>query len=123
MTTMDIFEFLYPKFVINKPIRLIETFAGIGAQAKALENLGIDFEHWKVIEFDKYPVASYNAIHGTNFKPTDIRDVHAADLDMREREILLYPDIFISVPSPFGRGAHAWNVERKRKTKWTSVGS
>lgn len=90
MTTMNIFEFLYPKFVINKPIRLIETFAGIGAQAKALENLGVDFEHWKVIEFDKYPVASYNAIHGTNFKPTDIRDVHAADLDMRERERYCY---------------------------------
>ena len=30
---------------ITKPIRLIELFAGIGAQAKALENLGADFEH------------------------------------------------------------------------------
>ena len=26
---------------INKPIRLIELFAGIGAQAKALKNLGV----------------------------------------------------------------------------------
>ena len=28
---------------ITKPIRLIELFAGIGAQAKALENIGVEF--------------------------------------------------------------------------------
>jgi DNA (cytosine-5)-methyltransferase 1 len=55
------------KFKIDKPIRLIELFAGIGAQAKALERLGIPFEHYRVCEFDKYAIKSYNAIHGTNF--------------------------------------------------------
>ena len=35
-------------YKITKPIRLIELFAGIGAQAKALENLGVDFEHYKI---------------------------------------------------------------------------
>ena len=83
---LDIFGELYPKFVIDKPIRLIELFAGIGSQAKALKNLGANFEHWKVVEFDKYAIKSYNAIHGTNFETSDIRNVHAADLDMRERE-------------------------------------
>ena len=87
---LDIFSVMYPKFVINKPIRLIETFAGIGAQAKALENLGADFEHYRVIEFDKYPLASYNAIHGTDFVPTDIRNVHASDLCIVERERYCY---------------------------------
>ena len=81
-----IFEYISPTFKINRHVRLIEMFAGIGSQAKALENLGVDFEHWKVIEFDKHAVASYNAIHGTNFETSDIRNVHAADLDMRERE-------------------------------------
>jgi site-specific DNA-cytosine methylase len=33
------------RFVIDKPIRLIELFAGIGSQAKALRNIGADFEH------------------------------------------------------------------------------
>lgn len=47
---------------VKKPIRLIELFAGIGAQAKALENLGIGFEHYRICEFDKYAVASYNAV-------------------------------------------------------------
>lgn len=82
----DIFSELYPKFVIDKPIRLIELFAGIGSQAKALTNLGVRFEHWKVVEFDKYAIKSYNAVHGTNFETSDIREVHAADLDMRERD-------------------------------------
>ena len=65
---------------LKKPIRLIELFAGIGAQAKALENLGIDFEHYRICEFDKYAVASYNAVHGTNFQTSDITKIHAEDL-------------------------------------------
>ena len=86
----DIFSELYPKFVIDKPIRLIELFAGIGSQAKALKNLGVCFEHWKVVEFDKYAIKSYNAVHGTNFETSDIRDVHAEDLEIRERERFCY---------------------------------
>lgn len=86
----DIFSELYPKFTITKPIRLIELFAGIGSQAKALKNLGADFEHYKVVEFDKYAIASYNAVHGTNFEVSDIREVHAEDLDLRERERYCY---------------------------------
>ena len=35
------------KFVNDKPIRLIELFAGIGSQAKALKNLEIPFEHYR----------------------------------------------------------------------------
>lgn len=49
--------------------------AGIGAQAKALENLGVDFEHYKAIEFDKYAMTSYNAIHHTEFETSDICDI------------------------------------------------
>lgn len=65
---------------ITKPIRLIELFAGIGSQAKALERLGVDFEHYRLCEFDTYALTSYNAIHGTNFKTSDIRDVNGSDL-------------------------------------------
>ena len=68
------------RFVINKPIRLIELFAGIGSQAKALKNLGVDFEHYRICEFDKYAVASYNAIHGTKFRRSDITKITAIDL-------------------------------------------
>ena len=69
---------------VTKPLRLIELFAGIGAQAKALENLGVKFEHYRICEFDKYAVASYNAVHGTDFTTSDITKIHAADLGIVE---------------------------------------
>lgn len=68
------------KLKITKPIRLIELFAGIGSQAKALENLGVPFEHYRICEFDKYAVRSYNAVHGTEFQTSDITMIHADDV-------------------------------------------
>ena len=52
-----------PRFKISKPIRLIELFAGIGAQAKALELLGADFSSHRVVEWSAYSIIAYNAIH------------------------------------------------------------
>lgn len=69
---------------ITKPIRLIELFAGIGSQAKALKNLGVNFEHYRICEFDKYAVQSYNAIHGTNFTTSDITKINANDLGIAD---------------------------------------
>lgn len=77
-------------FVNDKPVRLIELFGGIGSQAMALTRLGIDFEHYRLVEFDKYPVASYNAIHGTNFEPIDITKIHGSDLGIVETNKFTY---------------------------------
>ena len=74
------------KLKITKPLRLIELFGGIGAQSKALENLGVDFESWFYCDFDKYAVKSYNAIHGKNYDPTDITRLHASDLKIIETD-------------------------------------
>jgi hypothetical protein len=120
---LDIYSEMYPKFTIKKPIRLIELFAGIGSQAKALKNLGADFDHWKVVEFDRHAMASYNSIHCTNFETSDIREVHAEDLDLREREILLHHDIFIPLSrfvccrASEGHEKGLWNQE------WIAMGS
>lgn len=75
---------------ITKPVRLIELFGGIGAQAMAFEELGVPFEHYRLVEFDKYPVMSYNAIHGTDFVPLDIRYVHAKDLGIMDTDKYTY---------------------------------
>lgn len=75
---------------ITKPIRLIELFAGIGAQARALELLGVHFEHYRICEFDKYAVASYNAVHGTNFGTSDITKIHAEDLGIVDTDKYTY---------------------------------
>lgn len=53
-------------------LKLLELFAGIGACSKALENLGIEHEIVDAVEIDKYAIAAFNAIHGTNFDPQDI---------------------------------------------------
>lgn len=53
-------------------IKVLELFAGIGACSKALERLGVEHEIVDAVEIDKYAIASFNAIHGTNFEPQDI---------------------------------------------------
>lgn len=59
----SIFEFLYDQYRIEKPIRLIELFSGIGAQAKALENLGANFESWRTCDWAVPSIHAYAAIH------------------------------------------------------------
>lgn len=82
---------VYPKEKFNvKKIRLIELFAGIGSQASALKRLGVDFEHYRVVEYDKYPVKSYNAIHGTDFSPTDITKISGEDLGIVDTDNFTY---------------------------------
>lgn len=51
---ISIFDIIRPSIKITKPIRLIELFAGIGSQAMALKRLGANFEHYRVVEFEKY---------------------------------------------------------------------
>lgn len=87
---LTIFDELYEEVKITKPIRLIELFAGYGSQAMALERIGAEFEHYKVVEFDKFAINSYNAVHGTDFQPTDIRNIHASDLEITDIDKYCY---------------------------------
>lgn len=87
---MSLFDITEREFKIDKLIRLIELFAGVGSQAMALRDLGADFEHHRVVEFDKYAVASYNAIHGTNFPTMDVTKVTGADLGIVETDKYIY---------------------------------
>jgi DNA (cytosine-5)-methyltransferase 1 len=77
---MNIFDYIRKPFKIDKPIRLIELFGGVGSQAMALRNIGANFTHYRVIEWDKYAMASYNAIHGTDFETSDISKTKGGDL-------------------------------------------
>jgi DNA (cytosine-5)-methyltransferase 1 len=77
-------------YKIHNKVRLIELFAGVGSQAMAMKRLGVDFEHYRVVEFDKYPVASYNAIHGTDFEPMDITKMKGEDLGIVDTDSFTY---------------------------------
>ena len=50
-------------FKINKPIRLIELFAGYGSQALALKYLGVPFEHHKICEWAIKSIQAYKDMH------------------------------------------------------------
>lgn len=88
MREQSLFDF--PHYSISKPIRLIELFGGIGSQAMALRDIGANFEHYRLVEFDKYAVASYNAIHGTHFVPQDITKTNGEDLGIVDIENYTY---------------------------------
>ena len=50
-------------FKIDKPIRLIELFAGYGSQHFALKYLGTNFESWKTCEWAVKSIQAYKDAH------------------------------------------------------------
>ena len=85
---MSLFE--NKTFKIRNKVRLIELFSGLGAQAAALRNLGVDFEHYRACEIDKFAMRSYNAIHGTNFETSDITTLKGEDLGIVDKDKYTY---------------------------------
>ena len=79
---LTIFDYLFPTYKITKPIRLIEFFSGIGAQAKSLKNLNANFEHWKTCEWAIPSILAYNEIHHKELK--DYGKDFAKDLTKEE---------------------------------------
>ena len=63
MEQTTIFDMIYPKYKITKPIRLIEFFAGYGSQSLALKYLGVEFEHWKICEWAVKSIQAYKDMH------------------------------------------------------------
>ena len=51
------------RFKIDKPMRLIELFAGYGSQALALKYLGVKFEHYKICEWAIKSIQAYKDMH------------------------------------------------------------
>jgi len=68
-------------------VRIIELFAGIGACSTALKRIGIDIEIVDAVEIDKYAIASFNAIHNTNF---EIQDVKEWNKDLKDIDLITH---------------------------------
>ena len=77
---MSIFDDVIERYKITKPIRLIEFFSGIGSQAKALEILGVSFEHYKTCEWAYNSYCAYNSIH--------IKDTTDYSKDLTKEELV-----------------------------------
>ena len=63
MYQTTIFDLMYPKYKITKPIRLIELFAGYGSQYLALKYLNTNVEHYKICEWAIKSIQAYNDLH------------------------------------------------------------
>ena len=87
---ISIFDMMYDEYEIPNKIRLISLFSGYDSQAMALRNIGAEFERYRAYEIDKYAMASLNAIHGTNFEPTDICNVGGIDLGIVDKDKYTY---------------------------------
>lgn len=60
---LTLYDLLYEKYKITKPIRLIELFSGYGSQALALKYLGVNFTHWRICEWATKSIQAYNDLH------------------------------------------------------------
>ena len=64
-------------------IRCFEAFAGIGAQAEALKELGLDYEVVGISDIDKHAISGYEAIHGPVKNYGDITKIeHLPECDL-----------------------------------------
>ncbi|MCM1532930.1 MAG: DNA (cytosine-5-)-methyltransferase [Ruminococcus flavefaciens] len=71
------------KYTEERPLRLVELFAGIGSQTQALKNIGVPHKVVAISEIDKYAIQSYEAMHGPTNNLGDIRKIDLLpDADM-----------------------------------------
>jgi DNA (cytosine-5)-methyltransferase 1 len=61
-------------------LRVVELFAGIGAWAKALSNLGVDHQVLMAVEKEEKTITAYNLIHNSDFKYIDINKLSISDV-------------------------------------------
>lgn len=99
-------------------LKVIELFAGIGAQRKALQKAKIEHEAIAISEIDKYAIWAYNAIHGETTNLGDITKIEK----MPKADLWTYsfPCTDISLAGRMGgfeknSGTHSsllWEVQR-----------
>ena len=79
---MTLWGEIFPYYKIKQPVILLEMFAGIGAQRKALEilNVNIDNEKSKICEWAYNSYVGYNAIH--------IKDKTDYSIDKTKEELI-----------------------------------
>lgn len=80
MNQTTIFDIMYPKYKIKKPIRLIELFAGYGSQYLALKYLDANVKHYKICEWAVKSIQAYNDLH--------IQDYNDYSTKLNDDEIL-----------------------------------
>lgn len=92
---------------MNKRLKVLELFGGIGAPRKALLNLGVDHKALDYVEIDERAVRTYNALYPHHHYPTDIVGYNS------------FPDFLIhsSPCQDFSRSGKRWGGDSEDKTR------
>ena len=106
-------------------LRVFEAFSGIGAQRKALENLGIDHEVVAISEIDKHAIASYEAMFGETLNVGDITTIDPRNIPDHDLFTYSFPCQDISIAGKVqgldeGSGTRSsllWECEKVIQTK------
>lgn len=99
-------------------VKVIEFFAGIGAQRQALKDLGIEHEVIAISEIDKYAIKAYETSHGPTLNLGDIREIK--DVPKVDLWTYSFPCTDISIAGHlkgFEKGSNTnssllWEIER-----------
>lgn len=84
------------EFYFSKPIRLIEMFSGYGSQALALDELGVEYQHWRICEWAIKSIQAYKDNHFADDNTDYSKDLKVGDL----REILYKMGISANYSEP-----------------------
>jgi len=74
MQQMSIFDDVIPRFMIDRKLRLITLFSGIGCQERGLKAFNIPFESYKTCEWAANSIIGFNAIHNHIYKNKNVLD-------------------------------------------------
>lgn len=66
MDQLSIFDIIYPKYKITKPIRMVTFFSGYDSQCLAMKYLGVSYEHYKTCEWAIKSIQALKDIHFEN---------------------------------------------------------
>ena len=75
-----IFDVMYQKFKIDKPIKTIELFGGYGSQLLSLKYIGANVEQWKLCEWAVKSIQAYKDIHFPDDDTDYSKDISLEDL-------------------------------------------
>lgn len=101
---------------INKPIRLIELFAGYGSQALALKYLNIPFEHWRISEWAYKSIQAYKDLHFTD----DMTD-YTVGMTIEDVRHQLYGKISADYNTPMTNKQIARLPDKKARTIYNNM--
>ena len=74
---------------MSKHYKIVELFSGIGSQAKALKNLGVDIDVQATCEWDIHAFVAYDATHNSTSIPEAVKKKSKSELFDKLRKYTL----------------------------------